>query len=416
MRVLHVVKTSDGAQWAARQASILSSLGVDVHVALPSAAGRAVESWRSAGAEIHTVDLNLSIGELRGIRSLLRTARNLVDRVAPDLIHSHFVSTTLTLRLALGRDHPIPRVFQVPGPLHLEHWHTRWAEIITAGKCDYWVASSEYTRRLYSHYHIPPERLFLSYYGTVLEPVRVLPPLEFRSRFGIPAGCSVVGNINFMYPPKRMLGHFVGIKGHEDVIDALGLLCARRGGIVGLLIGGEWGGGRAYEQRLRARGARAAGRRIIFPGRIPEATASSLWPNFTCAVHVPISENCGGVVEPLYAGIPTIASSVGGLPEVVQNGLTGWTVPPHRPHAVADAIEEILDDPEEACRRAERGRRLVERMFDVTRTGAEVTAIYRYILDGGRPAPSRFDSIAAAQKISAEECVSTAPGHGIKLD
>jgi len=58
MRVLQVVKTSDGAQWAARQARVLSRLGVEVHIALPADSGLAVNAWRSSGATMHLADLN----------------------------------------------------------------------------------------------------------------------------------------------------------------------------------------------------------------------------------------------------------------------------------------------------------------------------------------------------------------------
>ena len=52
---------------------------------------------------------------------------------------------------------------------------------------------------------------------------------------------------------------------------------------------------------------------------------------------MPISENCGGVIELLAAGVPTVASRVGGLPEVVHDGVTGWTVPWRSPGAAAAA-------------------------------------------------------------------------------
>jgi hypothetical protein len=42
MRVLHVVKTSEGARWAARQAGVLNRLGFDIHAAVPSMAGAAM--------------------------------------------------------------------------------------------------------------------------------------------------------------------------------------------------------------------------------------------------------------------------------------------------------------------------------------------------------------------------------------
>ena len=80
--------------------------------------------------------------------------RRLVPHVPPDLIHSHFVTTTLALRLALGPDTPTPRLFQVPGPLHLEHALYRRMELSSAGPSDYWVASSDYIRRIYVRYGV----------------------------------------------------------------------------------------------------------------------------------------------------------------------------------------------------------------------------------------------------------------------
>ena len=47
-----------------------------------------------------------------------------------------------------------------------------------------------------------------------------------------------------------------------------------------------------------------------------------------------------------------IASSVGGLPEVVLDGATGWVVPVGNPKVLADTIEIVLDNPQEARKRA----------------------------------------------------------------
>jgi hypothetical protein len=48
----------------------------------------------------------------------------------------------------------------------------------------------------------------------------------------------IVGNANFMYPPKWYLGQRIGLKAHEDVIDALGLVTKQRSDVLGVLIGG----------------------------------------------------------------------------------------------------------------------------------------------------------------------------------
>ena len=98
-------------------------------------------------------------------------------------------------------------------------------------------------------------------------------------------------------------------------------------------------------------------------------------------MHVPLSENCVGVIEPLNAEVPVIASSVSGLPEVIIDRRTGWLVPPRRSHLLARAILEVLDHGEEGRRMAVLGKQLVDTMFDVERTGREVYEIYRHVRD-----------------------------------
>ena len=164
-RVLQVVKTSDGASWAAQQAKVLNQLGIEVHVALPSEQGEAIVHWRAANAKIHILDCSLSLNSPHSFPRRIKQIQNLVHEVQPDLIHSHFVTTSIMLRLAL-KDLHIPRVFQVPGPLHLEHQIYRSFELATAKSVDFWIASSRYIKDLYLKNGVHSEKLYLSYYGT----------------------------------------------------------------------------------------------------------------------------------------------------------------------------------------------------------------------------------------------------------
>lgn len=74
VRVLHVVKTSDGALWAASQAAVLRRLGVEVHVAVPNPTGTALSASRSSGAVLHEADLRLPLGRPSLLRSAGRRA------------------------------------------------------------------------------------------------------------------------------------------------------------------------------------------------------------------------------------------------------------------------------------------------------------------------------------------------------
>ena len=391
MRVLQVVKTSEGAQWAARQVRELMRQGIEVHVALPSASGAALPAWQESGAALHFVDCSLPIRKPGRMWKSISEVRRLVREVQPDVIHSHFVSTTLMLRWALGRHHDIPRVFQVPGPLHLEHWHTRWAEICSVGQNDYWIASSRSIMRLYERANIPPSKRFLSYYGIDIDLFSTRRENYLRDRLNIPRNAVVVGNINLIYPPKRYLGQAVGLKCHEDIIEAISRVQRVRDDVWGVLIGGTFGKSRAYEEKLRRMAQDKGAGKILMPGKFNAAEVALSWPDFDCAVHVPLSENCGGVIEPLLSGVPTIAGEVGGLPEVVQPGRTGKLVPIRRPDLLAKAVLDVLDNDDQHKRMADLGRELVSVMFDAERCANEVSSIYRHILFG-EARPPEFQS------------------------
>ena len=402
MRALHIAKTADGALWAAKQSAELVRRGVEVHVALPSARGRAVPYWEKAGAHIHVVDLDLPLRSPWNLPAVCRAARRLVAEVSPDVVHSHFFGTTMVLRGALHGHFEGPIIFQVAGPLHLEHKLYRAWDMRSAGPADYWIASSRCILARYLAGGISRNRVFLSYHGGSSSSVSQKRTNSLRSKLGIDDGKLVVGNINFMYPPKRFLGQSVGIKCHEDVIDALSIVMRARPDVVGVIVGAPLYGAQSYEAKLRARGQNKAGDRLRFTGYMSPEEVASAWSDFDLAVHVPLSENCGGVLEPLLAGIPTIAGRVGGLAELVIEGVTGKTVPIRNPAALAQAIEEVLADLPRYQELARNGRNLAQAMFDVSRTGGEIYAIYRSLLDPAFSRPPEFASTDFALRLAAE--------------
>jgi len=133
VRILHLVKTSTGAIWAFRLMRDLVLLGDEIHVAMP-VDGVLVPQYKEAGIVIH--ELNYS---MKNAWRTMMQIRKVVDEVKPDIVHSHFVVTTLLMRLAL-RNRKVARVFEVPGPLHLEHAFFRNVEIWSAQrKKDFWI-------------------------------------------------------------------------------------------------------------------------------------------------------------------------------------------------------------------------------------------------------------------------------------
>ncbi len=81
---------------------------------------------------------------------------------------------------------------------------------------------------------------------------------------------------------------------------------------------------------------------------------------------------------------PVVASAVGGLAEVVEDGVTGLVVPPADAEQLADALVLLLEDVEMARRMGERGRGLVETKFGWSEIARQTAALYAEILGPGR--------------------------------
>jgi len=84
---------------------------------------------------------------------------------------------------------------------------------------------------------------------------------------------------------------------------------------------------------------------------------------------------CLGVLEPMAAGRPVVATSVGAIPELVVPDVTGVLVPPADETALARAIGALLDDPARAARLGEAARRRAAEHFSPERQVATLAAI-----------------------------------------
>lgn len=379
MRVLHLIKTSVGAAWALRQIHELIKSNIEVHVILPGK-GPMVGKYTGAGAIEHLFEADFPTRTPWSFPALAARFRKLVGQIQPDIIHSHFVGTTLTMRLALGRFHKIPRVFQVPGPLHLENSFFRNTEIITSGPKDYWIGSCRWTCTRYLMSGISANRVFLSYYGTdVSQFDRTMKIGKLRRECSIDEYTKIVGMVAYMYAPKRYLGQRKGLKGHEDLIEALAICRRRMQSIIGVFIGGPWGNAYTYDECVRHFAREKLSDSAIFLGTRNDVM--DLYLDFDVAVHPSHSENVGGAGESLLLGIPTIATNTGGFPDVVIPHKTGWLVPPKKPALLADAILEVLQDQPHARIIAKAGSQHARQLLDIKRNVKEIARVYYLILN-----------------------------------
>jgi glycosyltransferase involved in cell wall biosynthesis len=174
---------------------------------------------------------------------------------------------------------------------------------------------------------LPRSRFQTIYNG--IEPDRFGPAedkIALRAALGLPVESPQVTMIGVMRPGK----------GHDRFIDAARQLP----GIHFVLVGD---GNPSYRAELEAR-AQGLEDRIHFLGQrmdVPAILSASelvVLPSDNEALPTVL-------IEAGASALPVVATSVGGVPEIVQDGVTGILIPPRDPTALAQAIRRLVDDP-----------------------------------------------------------------------
>ena len=179
-------------------------------------------------------------------------------------------------------------------------------------------------------------------------------------------------------PVFGLLGRLDQVKGHETFLAAAALARARFPAARFLAVGQGSPRRRAdLETRCRALGL---GEACEFTGFVAE-----VWPWLgRCRAGVVASTGSEAVsraaLEWMAAGRPLIASRVGCLPDLVEEGVTGLLVPPGDASALAAAMARLLGAPDLAARMGAEGRRRFEERFSLGRFGEETERLYGKIL------------------------------------
>lgn len=174
-----------------------------------------------------------------------------------------------------------------------------------------------------------------------------------------------------MEPPYRLLavGRFCRTKGFDVLIDACAIL-SRRGFPYQLTLVGAgmpWPTA-VIRRRVRIHGLRA---RVFLPGFVSHDRMSELYAGSDIFVMPSVVHPSGDrdgipnvIMEALAHGIPVVATDVCGIPEVVEDGVTGRLVRQRDPEALADAIMDLAADRGRAVALAAAGQARVAALFD----------------------------------------------------
>src|SRR5437870_6047880 len=183
-------------------------------------------------------------------------------------------------------------------------------------------------------------------------------------------------------PVIAVLSRLNRFKGIEHFLEAATIVCRRVPEARFLIVGEGMVMNSPYRRELEDYAVRLGlGRRAVFTGfrldvaELLSEVAVSVLP---CVSAEGLSNS---LLESMAAGVPVVATRVGGNPEVVEEGVTGFLVPPRDPAALAKAICQLLENPELASRFGQAGRQRVVECFSLERMVRETERLYLSLLN-----------------------------------
>jgi len=283
-------------------------------------------------------------------RSLLRSAlalRELIDRIRPDIINAHAYSTVLVAHAArrFARHRP-PLTFTLHAPVRHQSYYVMGPTLNHL--VDDLSAVCAFSRRQLYEHGLPQGRGTVLYNGIDQTWLAPLDAIEARpvvgSRSPIRAG---------------VLARLIEAKGVQSLIEALALLKAKGDHRYTLEVAGDGPYRGELERLARTHGLAD---RVTFQGRRDDAAAFldgiDLYILPSYAEAFPVS-----ILEAMARGIPVLSSAVGGVPEVVTEGRTGYMFPTRHVPALVRALERIADEPEKTAAVRREARALVEAKY-----------------------------------------------------
>lgn len=287
------------------------------------------------------------------ILGLARVLRR--DRPRTLVLHDpHAVSAgLLASRLFPGRRPGLVAVRRVDFPLR--GTFSRWKY----AACDRVIVVSRAIGAVVEAGGVRKDRCRLVYEGVPDRPPEPGGRKEIEA-LGVPPGVPVVGNV------AALTGH----KDHATLVEAMALLRARVPE-ARLVVAGEGELRSSVEALIRARGLED---RVIMAGF--RRDLDRLIPAFDIFCLSSHLEGLGtSLLDAMCFSRPIVATAAGGIPEAVEDGVTGRVVPPRDPGALADALALVLQEREARLSYGAAGRRRFEEHFTAERMVEETARV-----------------------------------------
>ena len=303
--------------------------------------------------------------------------RGILRRERVDVLHSHMFGSNVG-GTVIGRLARVPAI--------VAHEHT-WSfegrplrrlvdrEVIGRGSSVFIAVSRDDRRKMIEIEGVNPNKILHVPNGIAPPP----PPTgaDVRSDLGIPAGVPLVGTVSVLRPQKAL---DVFIRASAQLLREdpdLRVLLAGDGPLRGELT--ELVQSLGVEDRLLMLGYRSDASDVM--AALDVAVSSSAFEGSPLAV-----------MEYMESARPIVATRVGGVPDLIEDGVHGLLVDSGDEAGLAVAIRRMLDDPEAARRMGEAARERRRHEFTVDLMVRRFEALYERLVAGAGP-PERFEQL-----------------------
>ena len=299
----------------------------------------------------------------------------LIKRTTPDVLHAHdphgVAMAALALSIGAGAAQSRAKMpvlvasrrvdFHLKGN-SLSRWKHR--------QVDGFIAASEAIRQMLLADGIPPDRVITVHEGIDVDHVTAAPAVNLHEALFLPHGAPIVGNVAALVPHK----------GQRYLIDAAHRVVQHAPDTRFVILGeGELRDhldAQVREHHLE--------KHVLLPGFRTDILGCI--KAFDLFAMSSVTEGLGtSLLDAMAAARPIVATTAGGIPEIVEDGVNGLLVPPRDAQALADAILRALADADLRRRMGDAGFARVNERFTVERMVAQTAAAYERIVAQRRP-------------------------------
>ncbi len=288
----------------------------------------------------------------------------LIKQLQPDVLHAHDPHAVAMAALALSMSTELAKPplvaarrvdFHLRGSA-LSRWKYR--------QVDCFICASDAIRKMLVADGVPEPRAVTVHEGIDVARAGAAPAADLHGEYWLPRHAPIVGNVAALVPHK----------GQKHLIEAAALV-VQKVPDARFIIAGEGELRSALERQVKEHHLE---KHVVLAGFRPDVL--SVHKAFDVFVMSSVTEGLGtSLLDAMSCGKPVVATSAGGIPEVVKDGETGLLVPPRDEAAMARAIVALLGDAHSRQTMGMAGLARVRERFSVERMVHDTLRVYQRV-------------------------------------